>query len=161
MNRSPPSNPIFGFKRRCSVSGETFGEQVSPEPPSKLILQNSLRNSDLNRWGYGWEHVSHCLELILLTFWDREVGVGGRGNLLSPQITEKRRGGSGGGIPPSPERRGEGRLTSFASPPFIPREPLIPPTWRARFARLQVGVRYSHHVDSLSSHPHSQGDGNG
>jgi len=106
--RSPPSNPTFGFKRRGSVSGGTFGEQVPPEPPSKLILQNSLRNSDLNwwdynRWDYGWEHVSHCLELILLILWDREVGVGGRGNLLSPQITEKRRGGLGGEIPLSPK----------------------------------------------------------
>ena len=107
LMRSPPSNPTFGFKRRGSVSGGTFGEQVPPEPPSKLILQNSLRNSDLNwwdynRWDYGWEHVSHCLELILLILWDREVGVGGRGNLLFPQITEKRGGGSGGGILPSP-----------------------------------------------------------
>ena len=31
---------------------------------------------------------------------------------------------------------------------------------RARFARLQVGVRYSHHADYHGSHPHSQGDGN-
>ena len=38
------------------------------------------------------------LELILPIPWDREVGVGGRGNLLFPLLTEKRRGGSGGEI---------------------------------------------------------------
>jgi len=85
-----------------SVSGGTFREQVPPEPPSKLILQNSLRNSDLDSWDYGWEYVSHCLELILLIFGDREVGVWGRRYFASPWITEKRRGGSGGGILPSP-----------------------------------------------------------
>ena len=35
--------------------------------------------------------------------WDREVGVGGRRNFASPQITEKRRGGLGGEIPLSPK----------------------------------------------------------
>jgi len=43
------------------------------------------------------------LELILLILRDREVGVGGRGNLLFPLLTEKRRGGLGGEIPLSPK----------------------------------------------------------
>jgi len=55
------------------------------------------------------------LELILLIFGDREVGVGGRGNLLSPQLTEKRRGGSGGGILPAPRVLSPCILT-YASP---------------------------------------------
>jgi len=100
--RRPPSNPIFGFVPMGSDSGETFGEQVSPEPLSKLILQNSLRNSDLDSWDFGWEYVSHCLELIMLIFWDRGVKVWRRGYFPFSRITEKRGGGSGGGIPPSP-----------------------------------------------------------
>jgi len=43
------------------------------------------------------------------------VGVGGRGNLLSPQITEKRGGGSGGGILPSP-RLSSPCVTAYVSP---------------------------------------------
>jgi len=42
------------------------------------------------------------LELILLIFGDREERVWGRRYFASPRITEKRGGGSGGGIPPAP-----------------------------------------------------------
>ena len=42
------------------------------------------------------------MERILLILWDREVGVWGRRNFASPRITEKRGGGSGGGILPAP-----------------------------------------------------------
>jgi len=92
LMQSPPSNPIFGFKRRCSASGGTFREQVPPEPPSKLFLQNSLRNSDLDCWGYGWEYVYQCLELILFIFRDREVGVWGRRNFASPSLRKREEG---------------------------------------------------------------------
>jgi len=86
-----------------SDSGGTFRKQVPPEPPSKLFFQNSSRNSDLNWWDYEWNYVSPRLELILLTFWDREVGVWGRRYFASPRLTEKRRGGLGGEIPLSPK----------------------------------------------------------
>jgi len=43
------------------------------------------------------------LELILLIFGDREVGVLGEEKLRFPQITEKRRGGLGGEIPLAPK----------------------------------------------------------
>ena len=70
----------------------------APEPPSKLILQNSLRNSDLDGWGYGWEHVSHRLELILLILRDREVGVWGRRYFASPRLREREEGAPGEGF---------------------------------------------------------------
>ena len=102
MMWSPPSNPTFGFVPMGSVSGGTFREQVSPEPPSKLILQNSLRNSDFNSWNFGWEYVSPRLELILLIFGDREVGVGGRRNIASPSLQKREVGVPGAGflLPP-------------------------------------------------------------
>jgi len=78
-------------------------EQVPPEPPSKLFLQNSLRNSEFNRWDDRWEHVSHRLELILLIIWDRGVKVWRRGRFPFSRITEKRRGGLGGEILLSPK----------------------------------------------------------
>ena len=64
--------------------GENLWEQVFPEPLSKLFLQNSSRNSDLNSWNFGWEYVSHCLERILLILRDREVGVLGEEILRLP-----------------------------------------------------------------------------
>ena len=90
-------------------------EQVSPEPPAKLFLQNSLRNSDLDRWNFGWEHVSHRLERILVILWDRGVKVWRRGFFPFSRVTEKRGGGSGGGIPPAPGVSAP-CVTAYASP---------------------------------------------
>ena len=132
----PPHRILGGGVRRNLKLGEgaepppavRFGNRFSPNPFRNSFPRIPYGILILTDGTNGWKYVSHCLELILLTLWDREEGVWGRGNFLFPRITKKRRGGLGGEIPPSPERRGECRLTSFASPPFIPREPLIPPS---------------------------------
>ena len=69
-----------------------------PRTPFETLLPEFLRNSDFNWWDFGWEYVSHCLERILLTLWDRGVKVWRRGFFPFSRITEKRRGGSGGEI---------------------------------------------------------------